>query len=323
VRRLALVIAATLVSVAACGGTSAPTGIATANPPVPANVLTGAKAAKPTPPEPQTCDPTQSLRPPASQPSPGHMPSGSTMARIVARGRLIVGVDQTTNLFGYRDPGTGQIQGFDIDMGRQIAKAIFGDPNRIQLQVITSAQRIPLLATGKVDLVSDSMTMTCDRWKQVDFSTTYFNAGQRVLVLKGSGIKGIGDLGGKKVCAASGTTSIQTIADQSNHPIPVAVDNWTDCMVMLQQNQVSAVSTDDSILAGLIPQDPNTEMVGPRFTSEPHGLAMAKSNPDLVGFVNGVLAKMRSDGTWAAEWNRWLAGALGPAPAPPAAAYSN
>lgn len=322
-RRLALVIVATLLGAAACGGTSTPKGTATANLPLPANVLVGAAAAKPSPPAAQTCDPTRSLRPPASMPSAGHMPAGSTMARILARGRLIVGVDQTTNLFGYRDPTTGQIQGFDIDMGHQIAKAIFGDPNRIQLQVITSAQRIPLLAEGKVDVVSDSMTMTCDRWKQVDFSTTYFDAGQRVLVLKGSGIGGIGDLGGKKVCAASDTTSIQTIADQPNHPIPVAVDNWTDCMVLLQQNQVAAVSTDDSILAGLIPQDPNTQMVGPRFTSEPHGLAMAQSNSDLVSFVNGVLAQMRSNGSWAAEWNKWLSGALGPAPTPPAAAYSN
>jgi polar amino acid transport system substrate-binding protein len=101
---------------------------------------------------------------------------------------------------------------------------------------------------------------------------------------------------------------------------PVAVNDWTDCMVMLQQGQVAAISTDDSILAGMAKQDPNLEVTGPRFTDEPHGLAIAQSSPGFVRFVNSVLDRMRADGTWAAIYTKWLGG---PAPAPPPAKYKS
>ncbi len=110
-----------------------------------------------------------------------------------------------------------------------------------------------------------------------------------MLVPINSKVTGIGDLGGKKVCADAGTTSIQQIQAQPSHPIPVAADNWTDCLVMLEQGQVAAISTDNSVLAGLEAQDPQTRLVGPQFTVEQHGIAISKSAPDLVRFVNAVM----------------------------------
>jgi len=266
------------------------------------------------------CDPFASLRPPATLPDPGQMPAGTAMARIAARGRLVVGVDQDTYLFGYRNPATGQIEGFDIDVAREVARAIFGDPDRIQLIAITSAQRIPVVNDGTVDLVAHTMTINCARLQQVNFSTVYYEAGQRVLVNRTSTVQGIGDLGGKKVCAAAGSTSIQNIASAAAKPIPVSVPDWNDCLVLLQQGQVEAVSTDDTILLGMAQQDPNTQLVGPRFTSEPYGLAIAKSSPELVRFVNGVLDRMRSDGRLAGIGRHWLGAG---APAPPPSKYQD
>jgi polar amino acid transport system substrate-binding protein len=254
-----------------------------------------------------------SLRPAAGNPT-----SGATLAAIRAKGRLVVGVDQNTYLFGYRDPQSAQIVGFDIDILRQIAKALFGNPDAIQFTALTSAQRIPAITGKEVDLVAETMTITCDRLQQVDFSTDYYDAGQRVLVPKGSTVKSLADLGGKKVCAAAGSTSIQNIAASSAHPVPVSVADWTDCLVMLQQGQVDAISTDDTILAGLTKQDPNTQLVGQRFTDEPYGIAVNKNQNDLLRFVNGVLEKIRSDGTWVEIYTKWLGG---PAPNPPAAGY--
>jgi polar amino acid transport system substrate-binding protein len=265
------------------------------------------------------CDPLASLRPSGTLPQPGAMPAGSTMAAIAAKGRLVVGVNQNTFLFGYRDATTGQIVGFDVDIAREVARAIFGDPNRIQLVATTSAQRIPYLQGNQVDIVANTMTMNCVRWKDVNFSTDYYDAGQRVLVPRGSTVKGIDDLGGKKVCAAAGSTSIANIAARKSTPIPVSVNDWTDCLVLLQQGQVDAISTDDSILAGLANQDPTTQLVGDRFTSEPYGLAINKGATDFTRFVNGVLARMRSDGTWAAIYTHWLGGSA----TPPAARYQD
>jgi polar amino acid transport system substrate-binding protein len=267
-----------------------------------------------------SCNPRASLRPAATLPAAGQMPAGSTMARILQRGRLIAGVDQNNYRFGFRDPSTGELTGFDVDIARQIARALLGDPTKIQFRAISSAERIKAVQDGTVDIVVRTMTMTCDRWEQVSFSTEYFTAGQRILVTRGSPVKGIADLGGQKVCATAGSTSIRNIAAAPARPVPVAVTDWTDCLVLLQQNQVAAVSTDDSILAGLAAQDPNTEVVGPKFSDEPYGVAMAKNAPDLVRFVNGVLAQMRADGTWAGLYGRWLT-ELGPVPAPPAAQY--
>jgi polar amino acid transport system substrate-binding protein len=240
------------------------------------------------------------------------------MAKIKARGYLIAGVDQSTFHFGYLNPLDGKIEGFDIDMVHAIAKAIFGDPDKVEFRAITDAQRIPEVRSGAVDIVAHTMTINCARLQQVDFSTVYYDAGQRVLVQSNSRVKGIDGLGGKKVCATTGSTSITNIKDAPGHPIPVAVPYWTDCLVLLQQGDVAAVSTDDSILAGLAAQDPWTKIVGPRFTSEPYGLAISQQHPDFVRFVNAVLQQLRTDGQWAASYRRWVGS---PAPAPPQAHY--
>jgi polar amino acid transport system substrate-binding protein len=321
-RRVAagLAVGGLVVVLSACGASQAATvTVPRLTEPTPAGVTTVPPS--PAPAGAQNCHPLESLRPSGPLPRPGHMPAGSTMARIYHSRHLIVGVDQTTDLFGYRNPLTGQLQGFDIDVAQQIAQAIFGSPNHIEFKAITSQQRIPVIQNGSVDIVADSMTINCARLKLVDFSTDYFNAGQRVLVPIDSAVRSISQLGHQKVCAASGTTSIQTIAAEPSHPIPVAAANWTDCLVMMQQGQVAAISTDDSVLAGLQAQDPETKLVGPKFTFEPHGIAVSKNSPDLVRFVNAVLERMRTDGQWTALYREWIGSRLGPVPAPPPAEY--
>ena len=269
----------------------------------------------------QNCgDPTASLRP-GALPAPNALPAGSTMAKIRAKGKLVVGVDQNTFQFGFRNPFTGNVEGFDIDMAKQVATAIFGTPSALQLRILTSSQRIPALKSGEVDIVIRTMTINCERLKDVDFSSVYYQANQKVLVKEASKITGIEELGGKRVCATAGSTSLANIARSPAKPVPVQVSDWTDCLVMLQQNQVSAVSTDDTILAGLVAQDPFTQVVGKSLEAEPYGMAIAKEHTDFVRFVNAVIERMRTNGTWTATYQRWLADLLGPPPAPPVARY--
>jgi polar amino acid transport system substrate-binding protein len=91
--------------------------------------------------------------------------------------------------------------------------------------------------------------------------------------------------------------------------------------VALQQGLVDAVTSDDSILLGFQAQDPYTKIVGPRFADEPYGMAISKAHPDFVRFVNGVLAQMRADGRWRADYARWLGKFTTTVPAPPPAHY--
>jgi polar amino acid transport system substrate-binding protein len=317
-RRILVGSLALLLALAGCSAGGAPAPVASVGAPRPAGVQDPAVIPSTSAGPAANCNPLASLRPSGALPAPGNMPA--SMATIVNRGRLVVGVDQNTFLFGFRNATTGEIEGFDIDIARQVAAAIFGTADgHIQLVAITSAQRIPYVSTGKVDLVADTMTMNCARWQQVNFSSQYYDAGQRVLVPKSSTATGIDSLGGKKVCAAAGSTSIVNIAAAKSKPVPVSVNDWTDCLVLLQQGQVDAISTDDTILAGLAAQDPTVKLVGAPFTSEPYGMAIAQNATDFTRFVNGVLAKIRANGQWSALYQRWLGGSA----TPPAAQYKD
>ena len=266
------------------------------------------------------CNPrAASLRP---APGPPQVTPGSSMAKILARGYLIAGVSQSTYNFGYFNPLNGQTEGFDIDMIHAVAKAIFGNANNVEFKGITDDQRIPDIRNGSVDIVAHTMTISCDRLKSVDFSTVYFEANTRVLVLKDSKATGLASLGGQKVCATAGSNSATIISSYPVTPRLVLVTRpqFTDCLVLLQQGQIAAVSTDDAILAGLKAQDPFTKIVGPPLAPQPYGLAISKQHPEFERFVNAVLAQEVADGDWAASYARWVGT---PVPRPPIAQYAD
>ena len=269
----------------------------------------------------------KSYAPAATLPTPGQMPAGSTMDKIRKRGRLIAGVSADTLLLGARNPVSGQIEGFDIDMLRGVSQAIFGDPNKVELRVITAAERLPALQDGSVDIVARNMTITCTRWEDIAFSSEYYRSGQKVLVRlgekteSGGSVKSIQDLAGKKVCAPNGSTSMEKLRTFEGVEA-VGADTHTGCLVLFQQGAVDAITGDDTVLAGLASQDPYADVVqAPAFTAEPYGLGVNQANVDFVRFVNGVLEDMRADGRWTKSYNTWLADSLGKAPAPPQPVY--
>jgi polar amino acid transport system substrate-binding protein len=248
--------------------------------------------------------------------------SGAAVNRIKKRGRIIACVSADTYLLGSRNPFSGKIEGFDIDMVKAMAKAILGDGNAYELRVITAAQRIPSLQNGSVDMVARNMTITCDRWKEIAFSTEYYRGGQKILVRRGAKATTLADLAGQRVCAPKGTSSMTNLVKLQSKAIAVGADNHTGCLVMFQSGDVDAITGDDTVLAGLAAQDPYAVVPDQKpFTAEPYGLGFNSKDVDLVRFANDVLATMRSDGEWTTIYNRWLAEALGPAPAPPKAVY--
>jgi polar amino acid transport system substrate-binding protein len=243
------------------------------------------------------------------------------MAAIRDRGKLIVGVSGDTLLFGARNPLENVIEGFDIDMLKEVAKAIFGPDgeSHITYKVITYADRLPNLEAGPdnggVDIVAHTMTINCNRWLRIAFSSTYFDAGQRVLVKRGSGFTSIDDLNqaAATVCAPEGSTNIEFLRTDTarfDQLVILAKPDVTDCLVAMQQGEADGATGDDTVLAGLAAQDPNTEVVGDKFTDEPYGLGMAKDKIDFVRFVNGVIQEMRTDGRWQDIYSKWLVGVL-------------
>ena len=318
---LAAVLAAILpmgAALAGCGhqeSLTVPT-VPTLPPPTPV----GMERLAPEPPLPpddasQSCDLTASVRPFSTRAE-----AEAAVAYIRNRGRLIVGLDIGSNLFSFRDPKTGQIAGFDVDIAGEIARDIFGAPSHVEYRILSSDERVTALQRAEVDVVVKTMTITCDRRRLINFSTVYLDANQRILAPRDSTITQVSDLSGKRVCVAKGTTSLHRIRQIDPPPAIISVVNWADCLVAMQQREVDAISTDDSILAGLVEEDPYLHIVGPNMANQPYAVGINLKNTSLVRFVNGTLERIRRDGTWNTLYRKWLT-VLGPAPAPPAPRY--
>jgi polar amino acid transport system substrate-binding protein len=316
VMRKLIVVIATLTVLAGCGEVGpmgSEPGITLA-PPTPAGMeQEPSTATDGPPPDDDSC--TGSLRP-----FPTKAQADAAVANIRNRGRLIVGLDIGSNLLSFRDPITGEITGFDVDIAGEVARDIFGTPSQVVYRILSSNDRIEALQNDKVDIVVKSMSITCERRKLINFSTEYLRANQRILAPRDSRIERASNLSGKRVCAVTGTTSLQRIELISPPPVAVEVVTWADCLVALQQRQADAVSADDTILAGLVAQDPYLHIVGPSMSEEPYGIGINLENTGLVRFVNGTLERIRRDGTWNTLYRKWLT-VLGPAPTPPIPRY--
>ncbi len=304
---------------AACAGGDYP------DTPLPTSASASSSATTAAPTTPVSCDnATQTYDPLASVPARSQITDGA-MSDIIQRGYLRVGVSADSYLLGANNPRTGQIEGFDIDVARAIAEAIFGDPNKARLVVITAADRIPALQDGRVDLVARNMTMNCARWQDIAFSSEYYHAGQKILVGIDSKATSLDDLKGQRVCAPTGTTSLaklQEVNDQVGGISIVTAANHTGCLVKFQQGEADAITGDDTVLAGLAAQDPYAKVPDSEaITDEPYGLGIAKENTYFVQYVNAVLDEMRADGRWTKIYNTWLAPSLGKAPKPPTPVY--
>ncbi|MGW1194249.1 glutamate ABC transporter substrate-binding protein [Streptomyces sp. NPDC002536] len=265
----------------------------------------------------QCTDPEASLRPSTVD--------GPAVQRIKSRGRLIAGVDQNSYHWGYRDPATGELSGFDIDLVHAIAKDLLGDPDKVIFIAVTTSQRIPALQQGKVDIIARTMTINCERAGQVAFSTAYFGTGQQLLKPKNSPISGFdGSLAGRRVCAAKGSTAETELKKNPHAASVLTVPNQLDCLVRLQLGQADAVLTDGALAAGQAAQDPSVGLVGKPFTTESYGVAMNLKDEDLVRRVNAVLEEFRrggGDSPWMQAYRKWLAADLKGITAPPEPKY--
>ncbi|GAA1175421.1 glutamate ABC transporter substrate-binding protein [Streptomyces hebeiensis] len=300
-------------------------------------VTSGQRTASVTRADDDACEtPEASLRP-----SPDGA-DGDTVRSIRERPnrKLVVGVDQNSYRWGYRDPVTGDLEGFDIDLARAIAEDILGSRDDVIFRAIPTNQREAALNNGTVDLVVRTMTITCDRRQRVDFSTAYFQVGQQVLAPKGSSITGFdASLAGKRVCTAEDSTAYQALEKDAHGAIfkdehdgtpadedRLTVPNQLDCLVRLQLGEVDAVVTDNALAAGQAAQDPAVELVGEPLPPEYYGVAVKLGNDDLVRRVNKVLEGYRAGGAdsrWMRSYETWLKAGLPGITAPPPARYRN
>src|SRR4051812_1364126 len=253
---------------------------------------------------------------------PPKFDSGSAMEALQQKGKIVVGTKFDQPLFGLKNPTTGKVEGFDVEIANLIAKGIYGDniDGKVEFVEAVSKNREPFIQEGKVDIVVATYTINDARKQVVSFAGPYFVAHQDIMVKKDDdSIKSVTDLNGKKVCSAQGSTSIKNIqAKAPSADISITFDTYSKCAEALGDGRVQAVSTDNTILAGLVKDSGDKfKLVNAPFTDEPYGVGMKKDANELRGFVNDRLAAIVSDGSWKTAFENTL-GTVGlETPTPP------
>lgn len=232
----------------------------------------------------------------------------TTLDKIKERGKLVVGVKYDLNLFGLKNPETGEVEGFDIDIAKGLAKKILGDENKIELKEVTSKTRIPMLNNGEIDAIIATMTITEERKKEVDFSDVYFMAGQSLLVKKDSNINGIADVNkeGVTVLTAKGSTSAQNIRAKAPKATVLEFENYAEAFTALKAGQGDALTTDNALLFGMAKQDPNFRVVDETFSEEPYGIAVRKGDKELLEVINEYLKEIKANGEYDKIYEKWI-----------------
>lgn len=207
-------------------------------------------------------------------------------------------------LDGYQDQPDPS---FDIDIAKELSHRIYGKDVKIDLVPVTSNTRLPLLKNGNVDALIATMTITPERQKQVDFSDVYFDAGQAILVKKGSPIKSVKDLkAGTKVIGVQGSNSVDNVKKAAPDTRVLQLADYAQAFTALKSGQGDALTTDNGILYGMSSDDPNYVVVGGTFTNEPYGIAVNKGQKPFLKAINKNLKAMRQDGTYHKIEQKWF-----------------
>jgi glutamate transport system substrate-binding protein len=231
-------------------------------------------------------------------------PADTTMGRIQEAGEIKIGVKYDVPPFGFQNPDSGDIEGFDVDLGQAIADKLGVEANFVEA---ISDNRIPFLQDGTVDLVLSTMTINAERDQEIDFSEPYYIAEGRILTPTETDITGVDSLGGKRVCTALGSTYEETLKEQAPEADLRLVDSYSECLELIQNGAVDAVSTDDVILTGMIIQDDTLQLVEAEpLTTEPYGAGLKDGDAAFKEFVDGVLAEYKSGGGWTAAYDKWV-----------------
>jgi putative glutamine transport system substrate-binding protein len=230
------------------------------------------------------------------------------LERIKQRGVLVAGVKFDSKPFGYLDTD-GQLKGFEVDLMREIAKRLLGDPYAVEFQQVLSSTRVIAIQSGNLDLVAATMTITPERAQQIDFSAPYYTAHQAVVVPRNSSFVKLSDLYDKRILFVLGTTSEQRLKQLLPKAEYIGFKTATDAFSALKAARGDAMTTDDIILGGFLAQQCQYyRLLNERLSDEPYGLGLRKDpqSATLKTAIDNILAQLRQDGTLSKLEARWL-----------------
>ncbi|MDA8141326.1 MAG: transporter substrate-binding domain-containing protein [Desulfobacteraceae bacterium] len=212
------------------------------------------------------------------------------------RGMLRVGIKTDFAPFGFTDP-SGQIQGFDVDLARYLARVLFDDEQALELVPVTSGSRIPLLYSESVDLLIAAMNVTEDRQRVLDFTEAYLMTGSALLTLKQSPIHGVQELADRRVAVVSGAVQEKDLPLIAPLAKLVSFNTLTEALNALRGKQVDALCQDDIVLLKEAAKDSSLRVAGNPFIPRPYAMAVRKGDDTFLKWLNLQIDKMKRDGT--------------------------
>ena len=248
----------------------------------------------------------------------------STMAKIQAKGKIVIGTKFNQLGSGLKNPTNGQLEGFDIEIGKLVGVAIFGGTvdslgSKVEFKEAVTAVREAVIQSGDVDVVIATYTINNTRKQQVDFAGPYVVDGQDIMVKTDNNtIKTLTDLNGKKVCTGEGSTTPANLTAKNITADLTLFKTYPECTEALRQGRVEAVVTDRGILLGQVDGGNGAyKLLGVNVSEEPLGIGLKKGDDAFRTFLNDRLEQIFASGEWKAAYEKTL-GKLGlPTPAPP------
>ena len=248
--------------------------------------------------------------------------SADTLKKIADSGKITLAYRESSVPFSYLS-GPGAPVGFAVDISNAVVDAVKKRLNnpaiKVDLQAVTSANRIPLLTNGTIDLECGSTTNNSVRGKDVQFAINHFYTGTRLLTKKSSGVKNYADLAKKKVASTTGTTNAQVIRKynrDNNLDMDIILGkDHDDSLLLVDSGRAEAFAMDDILLFGLMGNARNPAdwvVVGDSLQVEPYACMMRKDDPQFQALVNGVIGGMMKSGDFEKLYNKWFMSPIAP-----------
>lgn len=223
--------------------------------------------------------------------------SVSTLDVIKSRGKVYVGVRTDTYPFGFIDK-KGHYAGYDVDLAKLIARKIFDKDGCIKFVNVNASDRMMKLYSEDIDMIIATMSITPSRQQILDFSDAYYVSGQTMLVRRGSNIKSLKDMGGKRAIIVFGSTAERSLRSAIPNIGILGYKTYGEAYRALKKGKGDAMISDESILLGLAANDYDVELLPKKYSSEPYGIAFRKGNEskEIIRFVNIVLNEEKRSG---------------------------
>ncbi|MGA0571703.1 amino acid ABC transporter substrate-binding protein [Variovorax sp. VNK109] len=243
--------------------------------------------------------------------------ANDTLAKVKASGKIVMGVRESSSPLSYT-LGDGKFTGYHVELCERIIKAL-APAAKVEYTPVTSANRIPLVQNGTVDIECGSTTNNTARQKDVSFAVTTYVTEVRTAVKKSSGINSIAQLNGKSVATTTGTTSVALLR---KHERGAGVNfnevygkDHADSFLLLESGRADAFVMDDNILAGLIASSKSPAdyaIVGETLNVEPIAIMIRKDDPAFKKAVDDYIKAQMKSGDLDKLYAKWFQ-----APIPP------